>query len=452
MKDFNSHLPFSPTKEQVRVLQDIHAFIQKDDERKVMIVKGAAGTGKTSIMNAVKNIALEESVNYKLSSPTGRAAKVLQSKTNADVKTIHSQIFIPEVLENGRIKFNLRKVNDDGRTLYIVDEASMISNSKNEDGLMYSDDPLLTSFFNFVNMGEEGSKILFVGDPFQLPPIVSMYEKSFSPALDEIYLRDKFGVKVGVNILTEVKRQTDESPVLDLATSIRYQIENGDNMYSEYPQRYGNWWDVKDAYMKRFSEENKDNVVVICHTNKDVNWWNNTIRNERFGYNKKILEVGDIVTVSRNTWTKQGMIFNGDSGIIRSVGNIEKEFGGLTFSEVVVEFDGYEKSHQIETLVCLEALLTKTGSLTQEQEKKLYSAVMQMNPVFRESGNLQDDKYLSALRLRYGYASTCHKAQGGEWETVYVHPYLDMLKRDRANWLYTAYTRAKSEVYSWKSN
>lgn len=452
MSELNQYLPFKPTQEQYTVLSEINSFIEIEDPRKIMVLKGAAGTGKTSIMKAVKSMAVEKSINFKLSSPTGRAAKILHSKTNVDVKTVHSQIFTPEILKNGAVKLDLKTYNNDGRTIYIVDEASMLSDSTQSEGSFITDESILKSFLDYVNMSDVNSKILFVGDHYQLPPIVSQYERSFSPALDEEYLKKKFGCVTSASSLTEVKRQTNGSDVLDLATRIRKEIESGDTMYFEYPQRNWKWWDAKNDYMSSFSVEKLDKVMIICHTNKDVNFWNNEIRKELYGANgasNSVIRENEVVTISRNTWCKEGIIFNGDTGVIKRVNHNTKEFGGLNFNEVTIELDSYGEKNEIQTLVCLESLMSEKGSLRLDQESKLYAAVMQTNPVFRDSGNLQDDPYLSALRLRYGYATTCHKAQGGEWDTVYVHPCLDYIQRDRAKWLYTAYTRARKNLYSW---
>ena len=449
MHSFEKYLPFTPNQGQKIVLLDLFKFVDPEDKRDVMILKGAAGTGKTSILEALKTFIEENSLKCRFAAPTGRAAKVLNSKVRADVKTVHSMIFIPEILENGGVKFNLRGKNDDGHTIYIIDESSMIADSMGISDQFQSEEPLLTSLIRYIKMGNEKNKIIFVGDPYQLPPVVSNHEISFSPALEPEYLKRKFNLNSGENILTEVMRQDDNSPVLNLATSIRDEIERGNDMYCRYPNRFSGWWHVRDSYLESFDSGNLDNVTVICHTNNDVNWWNTTLRNEMYPESNSLLNQGDVVTVHKNTWTSKGLIYNGDSGVIKQFNPVPRKCANLHFSECEIEFRGTDEAFTVEKLVCWESITSEKGNLMPEHEKQLYAAAMKSNPKFRASQNVMDDEFLNAFRLRYGYASTCHKAQGGEWDTVFIHPYLQGMKRDRAKWMYTACTRAREEVFSW---
>jgi exodeoxyribonuclease-5 len=449
MASFEKYLPFIPNKGQKQVLSDLFKFVNPEDEREVLILKGAAGTGKTSILNGVKRYINENSINCRLAAPTGRAAKVLHGKVQSDVKTVHSMIFIPENLANGGIKFNLRDINDDGHTIYIIDESSMISDTNSISDQFISDEPLLTSLIRYVRKGHENNKIIIVGDPYQLPPVVSNHDRSFSPALEKEYLRKRFNAFATENHLSQIMRQDENSPVLSLASEIKNEIKNGNNMYVKYPSRENRWWEVRDYYLENFDQEQLDKVTVICHTNNDVNWWNNSLRNEIFTNSSNLLCKGELVTVHKNTWTNKGLIYNGDVGIVKSFNPISRNCAGLNFSECKIEFTNSNESFTIEKLVCWESLLSKKGNLHQDQERQLYAAAMKSNPKFRASQNVLDDEFLNAFRLRYGYSSTCHKAQGGEWDTVFIHPYLRGIKRDRAKWMYTACTRARNEVFSW---
>jgi len=451
MDSFEKYLPFTPNKEQKRVLTDLFMFVNPDDERDVMILKGAAGTGKTSILEAINRYINENSMSCRLAAPTGRAANVLHSKVRADVKTVHSMIFIPESLDNGGVKFNLREANNDGHTIYIIDESSMISDSMGITDQYISDEPLLTSLIRYVKMGNKNNKIIFVGDPYQLPPVVSDHERSFSPALEVDYLRNRFNMTPGENQLTQVMRQSDNSPVLNLATEIRDEIEKGNNMYCRYPDRINGWWYIRDTYLENFDINKLDKITVICHTNKDVNWWNKTLRDEMFPDSGNLLCKGELITIHKNTWTEKGLIYNGDVGVVKNFNPIPKKCANLHFSECEIEFTKRDESFSIEKLVCWESILSPNGNLYTEQETQLFASAMKSNPKFRESKNVMDDEYLNAFRLRYGYASTCHKAQGGEWDTVFIHPYLQAIKRDRAKWMYTACTRARNEIFSWSN-
>lgn len=449
MDTFENYLPFTPNFGQSQVLSDLFKFVSPNDKREFMILKGAAGTGKTSILRAVKMYINENSMRCRLAAPTGRAAKVLHGKVQSDVKTVHSMIYIPETLNNGGIKFNLRYVNDDGHTIYIIDESSMIADSMSVCDQFISDEPLLTSLIRYVKEGHVNNKIIFVGDPYQLPPVVSNHDRSFSPALDSEYLRKKFDVLTDENELTEVMRQNENSPVLNLASDIRNRIQNGDNMYVKFPARANRWLDVMDNYLGLFDRNQFDKVTIICHTNNDVNWWNRTLRNEMFTDSSNLLCKGELVSVYKNTWTNKGLIYNGDIGVVKSFNPVPRICAGLHFSECEIEFTNMNESYTVEKLVCWESIISKKGNLNKEQETKLYASAMKSNPKFRASQNVMDDEFLNAFRLRYGYASTCHKAQGGEWDTVYIHPYLQGIKRDRAKWMYTACTRARNEVFSW---
>jgi len=236
--NFETYLNFKPNQEQQFVLEDLVRFLNPEDQRDIMVLKGAAGTGKTSILKAITQIIKDEGMNFRLAAPTGRAAKILYSKTQANnISTIHSMIYLSEQMDDGRVKLTLRSENEDEHCIYIIDESSMISDFMPSDSEFVADSPLLTDLILYVNKGDDRNKIIFVGDHYQLPPIAPMFESSKSFALDSGYLMNKFGKEVSENALTKVMRQGEGSSVLSLATEIRKNISEGNSMYTTYPDR-----------------------------------------------------------------------------------------------------------------------------------------------------------------------------------------------------------------------
>jgi len=445
-----TYLNFKPNHEQQAVLEDLIRFILPEDDREIMVLKGAAGTGKTSILKAITQIIKDKGVNFRLAAPTGRAAKVLYSKTQSNnISTIHSMIYLTEQMDDGRVKLTLRSENEDEHCIYIIDESSMISDFKPSDSEFVADSPLLTDLIRYVNKGDSRNKIIFVGDHYQLPPFAPMFETSKSFALDSGYLMNKFNKEISENALTKVMHQSEGSSVLNLATEIRKNISKGNSMYTAFPERNRGWWEALDMYVRIFDSKNLNKVLMVCHTNKDVNFWNNKIREKLFGRTDEILNVGDIVQLQRINWIEDGVLFNGDTGIVTEVDLNPNYFGGLHFSECEIQFESGNKTRKVKKLFCWEVLTSDYGTLKKEQRNNLFAAVMKTNPKFRTTKNITNDEYLNAFWLRHGYASSCHKAQGGEWETVFVNPYLKWMKQDKARWLYTAYTRARKNLFSW---
>ncbi len=445
-----TYKPFTPTTEQQAVLRELSTFISDSDSRQIMILKGAAGTGKTSIMKTFASIIENEGKNCRFAAPTGRAAKVLFSKLQKyEVSTIHSMIYSTQKTEDGIIECSLHTQEREGKCIFIVDESSMISDFHIKQGQFRTEDALLSDLYRYVKLQHPENKILFVGDPYQLPPVVPSNVPSISPALESSYLEQKFKVKVHTLELTTIMRQQEGNSILSLTGAIRDQIKLGNTMYATYPERFSNWMQASNEFAEHFTTDDLQKVMIICHLNKDVNWWNAHIRRKKFGPYAHILQQDDVVMLQRNCWADDGILFNGDMGIVKEVDTIPHNFGGLHFSDCTIQFGEGAQARIITQKFCWEVLQSERGALTMEQEKNLYHAVMESNPVFRDSKNELDDPYLSALKLRYGYALTCHKAQGGEWDKVIVHPYLQLLLTDRAKWLYTAYTRASKELYSW---
>lgn len=434
-------LEITPTLEQKNALEMAGQFISPNCSDDFMIIQGSAGTGKSTIVKAITDYLSDADQSFALAAPTGRAAKVMQSKTGHSAKTLHSLIYNTEQLENGYGVKLTRKTNlSQTISVYIVDEASMISDKHSSSEKFVSGTPLLSDFIEYVKEGNKQNKIIFIGDIYQLPPVGSIE----SPALSIDYLQGQKNLKGRMAVLTEVKRQGSDSYILKNATNLRKCIENGHFFQGIESERITNrTTGALYKYVELFEKENLGKVAFIAWTNKDVNWFNNAIR-KRLGLDTARLSVGDQIAVHQN-WLGNGrLILKGETGIIRSVGTFEL-YAGLNFATAEIEFTDHKGApFQITSKVLLESLTSETGEIGFENENALFAEAMKRNGTFRESKAISDDKYLSALRLRYAYATTCHKAQGSEWEHVILHPYMNKDLR----WKYTAITRASKELYT----
>lgn len=441
-----SFFPFQPTQEQEAALTAIEQFVQQEDGRDFFILKGSAGTGKTSLLKAVCDYITDKEEGLKLAAPTGRAAKVVGRKTDCLAKTIHGMIYIPEPIKNGGGIRMVRKRNTEEKfTLFIIDEASMISDYRSASTTFVTPNPLLADLLDFVKKGNANNKVLFVGDAYQLPPVVPYGKKAFSPALSSAYLEEKFNWKGNEFQLNQVMRQKEGSYILQNATNIRQQLLTTKKPVS---LNYNNVYRPTQAlttFLHHFEPESLHKIAIVANANRDVNWFNQKVR-ERLGYNGKSLMVNDAVMLKKNWYAKDNVLYSGESGIVERVHNRE-EYAGLKFVDVTLAFrNGEGHKFTIDTKVLLDALHTYDGNLLPEKERLLFAESMKRNATFRESQNPIDDAYMGAIRLRYGYALTCHKAQGGEWDNVILHPWY---RKDDLRWLYTAVTRAKKELYSW---
>lgn len=447
MADFqNSLLSFltvDPTTEQIKCLDICQEFVNENCNDDYLIIRGSAGTGKSTLVKAITDYLTAKTQKFVLAAPTGKAAKVIQNKTGFSARTIHSLIYTPEQMKYGCGVKMVRKLNQSNeKTIFIIDEASMISDvlSNNENFIVAN--PLLSELINYVKQGNNKNQIVFIGDVYQLPPVGSQE----SPALSPSYLTSKKGLTGRMVELTEVKRQDKDSYILKNATLLRQCMEGGLLFSGILCKKLFKSTAALYKFMELYEAERFNKVTVLAWTNKDVNWFNNAIR-DRLGYNPKILVPGDQVQIHQN-WLGNGkMIMKGDAGIIRGIDDRVENYAGLNFTTAELEFiNSIGEKFNITTKVMLDVILSHDGNIGYEQERTLLAEVMKYNRVFRESRMPSDDKYIGAMRLRYGYAITCHKAQGGEWENVILHP---NIPRNDYRWQYTAITRASKELYSY---
>ena len=450
----SENLPYVPTEEQAGLVARLAEFLWDDNVPSVFVIKGYAGTGKTSLVGAlVKTLETFERACVLLA-PTGRAAKVFASYAAHPAYTIHKKIYRQRAFTGDFTGFQLAH-NAHKNTFFIVDEASMIANETAE-GAHYGSGLLLDDLFDFVYSGA-GCRLILLGDTAQLPPVGQVR----SPALDEDYLR-RYGYPVFSCELTHVVRQVEESGVLFNATRLRNAMQ--ENPLPVPSIAWRRFPDVSlvggdelvEVLSSAYRRDGMDETIIVTRSNKRANIFNQGIRN-RILYREEELASGDLLLVARNNyfWSekyeKLDFIANGDVARVVRVRRV-CEMYGFRFADVVLYFPDYEE--EMEAKVILDTLHSESPSLTAEENTRLFNAVMEDYadvPSKRERlKRLKNDPWFNALQVKYAYAVTCHKAQGGQWTNVfidmgYIRP--DMLGLDFYRWLYTAFTRTMGRLW-----
>lgn len=457
---FEKYFPMKPTLQQVQVLEELSVFINDADPQSCFILKGYAGTGKTTIISTLVKALPELRMSTVLLAPTGRAAKVITSYSRTNAFTIHKKIYRKKVAGTPDLDFVLAD-NMHKNTLFIVDEASMISNER----LSFSKNSLLEDLITYVFKGEN-CRLMFVGDIAQLPP-VGLIE---SPALSSNTLSSAFDLKIFQFELTDVVRQEKSSGILFNATKIREQIRFDEKEKEQllYPKiKIKGYRDIFKMTGERLEEGlnyayekyGMENTLVICRSNKSANLYNQHIRN-RVLYREEELTGGDFVMVVRNNyyWTNQeekvqGFIANGDMAKVLRVRNVHEQHG-FRFADVSLVFIDGTEGEPLNCRVLINTLHVDAPNLPYEDQTKLYEAIQEdyMHIANRKErlNAIKDDPYYNALQIKFAMAVTCHKAQGGQWDAVFVDQgYLtdDLLNTEFLRWLYTACTRATKELF-----
>ena len=455
-QQIKTNFPYKPTLEQENVLKILANFLFSRKSDTIFLLKGYAGTGKTSLIGALVKTFDQLEQKCVLMAPTGRAAKVFSHYANHAAYTIHKKIYRQRSFSNEQDNFSLND-NLHQHTLFIVDEASMIAN----DGLagaMFGTGRLLDDLIEYVYSGQ-GCRLLLIGDVAQLPPV----GEEVSPALFPDALRG-YGLEVYEASLAEVVRQLHESGILWNATEIRRYIAEEDYFtlpairlegFSDIEVVNGN--ELIDVLTESYEKVGMDDTIVVCRSNKRANIYNKGIRNMIL-YREDELTSGDLLMVAKNNyfWTEQckeiDFIANGDSAVVRRVRR-EREMYGFRFADVLLSFPDYDDM-ELEVKVLLDTLHTDTPALPKEMNDKLFYSVLEDYadiPTKRERmKKMKADPYYNALQVKYAYAVTCHKAQGGQWKRVFLDQgYMteDMLSPDYFRWLYTAFTRATEKLY-----
>jgi hypothetical protein len=450
-------------------------------------LKGYAGTGKTFLMRGLTDYLKSIKRPFILAAPTGRAAKVISKRTKTKACTIHKTIYSNEDIqeyktmdldgsETFKFYYNLKINSDEANTVYIVDEASMVSDVYSEgEFFRFGSGFLLTDFLKYVNFdnNDHNKKLIFIGDNAQLPPV----NMNFSPALSEQYLANKYQINVRSFELKEIVRQQKDSGILQNATKIRDAIKdnifNQINIRTDYADtKHIEHADLLATYLQACNFQIDENTIIIAHSNSSVKEYNKFVRSHFFP-NQTTITTNDKLILVQNNYNYEIELLNGDFGKVIDVNpqsetrtiSLKKKLNNgtvreidvpLSFRDITVEFSDVEdKTYKIPCKIVENLLYSKERDLSSDELKALYIDFKIRNPKlkprtteFKEA--LQSDKYFNALRVKFGYAITCHKAQGGEWKQVFVNCKTSMgyFNASYYRWLYTALTRAKEVLFT----
>lgn len=456
-KLLKEQFPHDPTTTQEVVLGQLADFVLSKEKNEVFMLKGFAGTGKTTIIGTLVNHLWRTKRKSILLAPTGRAAKVISNYSGRTAHTIHRHIYFPKRDKGGGVKFVLAP-NKHKNTIFIVDEASMIPDTAT-DSKIFENGSLLDDLIMYVYSGHQ-CKLVLIGDTAQLPPV----NLNLSPALNENTLSLNYNKGVKTIELNEVVRQQLDSGILLNATNLREQLaeEFTDEFQFDLQDfqdiiRLVDGYEIQDAINQAYSEEGKEDTAIIVRSNKRANLYNQQIRN-RILFLENELATGDYLMVVKNNYfwletsSDAGFIANGDIVEVLEIFAF-KELYGFRFAEVKVQMVDYPNMKPFETVIMLDTLDINTPSLPYEESNRLYQEVLldyqDETSKYKKFLKVKNNKYFNALQVKFSYAVTCHKSQGGQWNTVFVEqPYLpNGIDKEYLRWLYTAVTRAKDKLY-----
>ena len=454
------------TRDQEMAMERWESFLLSRNGDTAFILKGYAGTGKTSLVASMVRTMLSLGQKVCLLAPTGRAAKVFSQYAGTQAHTIHKRIYRQKSLTDPN-SFQAN-VNLSPHTLFIVDEASMIGND-GFSGSAFGTGRLLDDLVHFV-YSCEGCRLMLVGDTAQLPPV----GEEESPALCGDIIGG-YGLEVSEVCMTQVVRQAGESGILCNATLLRGMLVQGD-VYAFPKLELEGFRDIRpvmgdeliEALEASYRRCGTDGTIVVTRSNKRAGIFNNGIRSRLLDYEEELCR-GDLVMVARNNYfwlgknaatveedggngVRNDFIANGDIAVVRGIHNV-RSFYGFRFADAVLTFPDYD-NREVEATVLLDTLQSEAPALTREQQEHLFQSVWNDYPEIKNKRDrmkkLREDPLYNALQIKYAYAVTCHKAQGGQWEHVYIDQgYMteEMLSPDYYRWLYTAVTRATEQVY-----
>ena len=464
-QDIAAQFPFEPTPEQAVAMNRLALFVNSPAPRQVFLLKGYAGTGKTAIISALVRALAGHRRRVVLMAPTGRAAKVFSNTSGFPACTIHKKIYRQKsIVDMGSFQLD-RNMHE--HTLFLVDEASMISN-EGLSGSGFGTGRLLDDLISYVFSGVD-CRLLMLGDQAQLPP-VGEHE---SPGLSAQMLAS-YGLTVSEFCLENVMRQMQESGILHNATALRdYARGLGDaggfifklDGFKDVIKISGN--DLIEALNGCYSRDGIDETMVLCRSNKRANVYNNGIRNTILDREDELCR-GDSVMIVKNNyyWTESlaaqedadsyaslpSFIANGDIAVIRRVRR-QRELYGFRFEDAVLSFPDYDDL-EMEVTLLLDTLHSESPSLTREESDRLFNSVMEdyadVTDRKEKMKQLRDNPHFNALQIKYAYAVTCHKAQGGQWKNIFIDQGFvpeDGRDEEYYRWLYTALTRATQTVY-----
>jgi len=445
------HFPFQPTSEQDHIITDISEFVTTIGNRSLFMLKGYAGTGKTTLVSAlVKSLPIlgKRSV---LMAPTGRAAKVLSKYSEKSASTIHRKIYWIRTNKSGNTFIKLKE-NTHTNTIFIVDEASMIPENSDKG---FGNRSLLEDLIKYVYDGSD-CKLILIGDIAQLPPV----HLEISPALNEERIELNYNKQAICKELTQVVRQKKDSLILENATKLREKIAENDYSYPKLLTnidviRINTGEDLQEALENAYNNEGINNTAILCRSNKRANQYNQQVR-AKIRWQENEISAGDKLMVVRNNYywlddsSKAGFIANGDIVEVLKVKETIDRYG-FRFAKASIQMVDYAEEKELDVILLLETLSSETPAITYEQYQKLYKEVSLDYKGEKEiNKKIKEDQFFNALQIKFAYAITCHKSQGGQWENVFVdHGYFteDMLNKSYLRWLYTAITRSTKKLF-----
>ena len=455
-QSFRDHIPFTPTHGQEEAVNILSEFACEYSENHLFILKGYAGTGKTTLVSALVNALTACRMKNVLLAPTGRAAKVFSNYAKRKAFTIHKHLYRIK-MKDGVLHF-ARKENKLTDTLFIVDEVSMIPDH-NHNADLFAKQSLLEDLIRYVFEGDN-CKLLFIGDDAQLPPV----HAEESPALETEYLNRNFNLQSASYQLTEVVRQALDSGILYNANKLRAKIENGSYAYPlfgklGYPDfNLVNGMELEELLHTLYGKYESDDIVIITRSNKRAYLFNREVRN-RVLYRENLIGAGDYLMAVKNNYywvdetSEAGFIANGDMMELLAI-HKQEELYGFRFANVTVRLCDYPNHPAIDVKLILNSLESDGPSLTTEQNRELYQQIALdyegiTNKRLRYL-KIKDDPYLNAIQIKFGYSLTCHKTQGGQWKIVLIDSLFlkdGQLNKEFLRWLYTAITRATDQLY-----
>lgn len=424
--------PLTLTDHQQAALEPLFEFL--DGPPGAFVLTGSAGTGKTTLLQTLCEELTDDERRFQLLAPTGRAARVLQRRTGFSARTAHSHLYTPEPLEKRPGVRLIRKPDmGDNLDVIIIDEASMVPAATSIDNTFVVAHSLLDDLFDEARRND--AHLVFVGDPCQLPPV----GEPSSRALEPEFLADRYYCPTGFANLHEVLRQAAGSEVLDVATSLRDRMAGDESAEATLPRLEG----LRSAianYTEAAGDGDYTQAVLLAYTNRSVFRMNAAVR-RRFGRGPA-LEPGDLVVTERDAWADGQLVPRAELYAVEAV-EPRPEFAGLRFAQVSLTPVASDLP-PVEGPAILDTLEDERGAISPEQEHALWAKAIDMNSAFKDSKRASDDEHVGALRLRYGFALTVHKAQGGEWDEVFLDPFVPRQAdpEQRLRWFYTAVTRA----------
>jgi exodeoxyribonuclease-5 len=447
-------LGHTPTPGQEVLIGQLAEFILDRQANRIFIVKGFAGTGKTTLISALVKTLEEIKIKTLLLAPTGRAAKVFSGYAGKNAYTIHRKIYRQKSSKDGFGVFTLNK-NLSNNLIIFVDEASMISDTLS-DGTVFGTGRLLADLISFVNDGQN-CRLILIGDTAQLPPVGIM----LSPALNRNELSMYMPV-AGESLLTDIVRQNKDSGILENATIVRNQI-TGNNMSipvlkqnSLHDTSFIAGSELIEIMERAYNKHGVEDVIVLCRSNKKANQYNDGIRKQVL-YRDEELSTGDLLMVVKNNyfWLKDqpelDFIANGDVIRVLKIRKYTERYG-FRFAYALLHLIDY--NIDFEAWIMLDTLTAESASLGREENRKLYYSVLEdynhLDSRSKQYKAVKEDLFFNAIQVKYAYAVTCHKAQGGQWKTVFIdqgYVTAERIDMEYLRWLYTAITRATEELY-----